>query len=218
MLSAALAAERDRAFWITDSWFGSQIGGAGKEETARLFRQKRQLVRELDSGCKKLLRRFFSGIDVKILSVYRRFLEQAQLYLPQELAMQLGRQTLAMLRKKTVTQEDLPALIYLKTQIFGAGDYARYRHAVVDEAQDLGEFAFFSLQKLLSGSTFTVVGDLAQSIYGFHGVENWHSVQQRSFPKGAEICYMEKSYRTTVEIMEAANLLTKSLGLPAAQR
>lgn len=217
MLSAALAAERDRAFWITDSWFGSQMGGAGKEETARLFRQKRQLVRELDSGCKKLLRRFFSGIDVKILSVYRRFLEQAQLYLPQELAMQLGRQTLAMLRKKTVTQEDLPALIYLKTQIFGAGDYARYRHAVVDEAQDLGEFAFFSLQKLLSGSTFTVVGDLAQSIYGFHGVESWHSVQQRSFPKGAEICYMEKSYRTTVEIMEAANLLTKSLGLPAAQ-
>lgn len=61
--------------------------------------------------------------------------------------MQLGRQTLAMLRKKTVPQEDLPALIYLKTQIFGAGDYARYRHAVVDEAQDLGEFAFFSLQK-----------------------------------------------------------------------
>ena len=119
MLSAALAAERDRAFWITDSWFGSQMGGAGKEETARLFRQKRQLVRELDSGCKKLLRRFFSGIDVKILSVYRRFLEQAQLYLPQELAMQLGRQTLAMLRKKTVPQEDLPALIYLKTRIFG---------------------------------------------------------------------------------------------------
>ena len=30
MLSAALAAERDRAFWITDSWFGSQMGGAGK--------------------------------------------------------------------------------------------------------------------------------------------------------------------------------------------
>ena len=131
MLSAALAAERDRAIWITDSWFGSQMGGAGKEETARLFRQKRQLVRELASGCKKLLRRFFSGIDVKILSVYRRFLEQAQLYLPQELAMQLGRQTLAMLRKKTVPQEDLPALIYWKTQIFCAGDYARYRHAVV---------------------------------------------------------------------------------------
>lgn len=109
------------------------------------------------------------------------------------------------------------ALIYLKTRIFGAEDYARYRHVVVDEAQDLGEFAFFALQKLLSGSTFTVVGDLAQSIYGFHGIESWEPVQKRSFSQGAEICHMEKSYRTTVEIMEAANLLTESMGLPAAQ-
>ena len=217
LLSAALAAERDRAFWMVDSWFGRRMDGAGKEEAARIFRQKRQLERELDSGCKKLLRRFFSGIDVKILSVYRRFLEQADCYLPQELAASVRRHTLAPLRKRKVAQEDLPALIYLKTRIFGAEDYARYRHVVVDEAQDLGEFAFFALQKLLSGSTFTVVGDLAQSIYGFHGIESWEPVQKRSFSQGAEICHMEKSYRTTVEIMEAANLLTESMGLPAAQ-
>ena len=184
LLSAALAAERDRAFWMVDSWFGRQMDGAGKEEAARIFRQKRQLERELDSGCKKLLRRFFSGIDVKILSVYRRFLEQADCYLPQELAASVRRHTLAPLRKRKVAQEDLPALIYLKTRIFGAEDYARYRHVVVDEAQDLGEFAFFALQKLLSGSTFTVVGDLAQSIYGFHGIESWEPVQKRSFSPG----------------------------------
>lgn len=217
LLSAALAAERDRAFWMVDSWFGRQMDGAGKEEAARIFRQKRQLERELDSGCKKLLRRFFSGIDVKILSVYRRFLEQADCYLPQELAASVRRHALAPLRKRKVAQEDLPALIYLKTRIFGAEDYARYRHVVVDEAQDLGEFAFFALQKLLSGSTFTVVGDLAQSIYGFHGIESWEPVQKRSFSQGAEICHMEKSYRTTVEIMKAANLLTESMELPAAQ-
>ena len=217
LLSAALSAGRDRALWLTDRFFARQLDGADKEQAARLFRQKRQLERELESGCKKLLRRFFGGIDVKILSVYRRFVDQADRYLPQELAAEVRRQTLSMLRKKTVTQEDLPALIYLKTRIFGAGEYARYRHAVVDEAQDLGEFAFFALQNLLSGSTFTIVGDLAQSIYGFHGVSSWESVREHAFPQGAQICYLEKSYRTTVEIMQAANLLTSRLGLPAAQ-
>ena len=105
--------------------------------------------------------------------------------------MQLGRQTLAMLRKKTVPQEDLPALIYLKTRILDAGDYARYCHAVVDEAQALGEFAFFSLQNLLSGSTFNVVGELAESIDGLQWVACCQSVQQRSVSKGAVVCYME---------------------------
>ena len=65
LLSAALAAERDRAFWMVGSWFGRQMDGAGKEEAARIFRQKRQLERELDSGCKKLLRRFFQGLTLK---------------------------------------------------------------------------------------------------------------------------------------------------------
>lgn len=50
---------------------------------------------------------FFSGIDVKILSVYRRFLEQADCYLPQELAASVRRHTLAPLRKRKVAQEDL---------------------------------------------------------------------------------------------------------------
>ena len=65
MLSAALAAKRDQAFWITDSWFGSQMGGAGKEETARLSARSGSWCGSWIRAVKSCCDDFFRGLTSK---------------------------------------------------------------------------------------------------------------------------------------------------------
>ncbi|WP_338368183.1 UvrD-helicase domain-containing protein, partial [Enterococcus faecium] len=86
----------------------------------------------------------------------------------------------------------------------------RARNIVIDEAQD---YSFMQLQALKTASDtdmFTLVGDLAQGIYSYRGLESWEEVHQSIFPR-ATYTELKKSYRTTVEIMNEANKLLELL-------
>jgi DNA helicase-2/ATP-dependent DNA helicase PcrA len=187
-----------------------------EQDLDKLHKERTRLEKELESSCAKSLRAFFAGVDAKILSVYRLFIQNAEQFLDPAFPAgeALKKQTLSNLRKRRIDPEDQPALLYLLDRIRGADRYKAYRHAVIDEAQDFGEFDFFALQRILGGCTFTVVGDLAQSIYRYRGIDNWQEVLTSSFEKPAVLREMFKSYRTTVEIMEAANHVTAALGMP----
>lgn len=74
-----------------------------------------------------------------------------------------------------------------------------------------------ALKKLLSNATFSIFGDLAQSIYQYRGIKNWESVQEIAFNNKCEIKNLHKSYRTTTEIMNCASNITKHLGLNVAE-
>ena len=107
--------------------------------------------------------------------------------------------------------------MYLHYRIYGSNNYSDYRHVAIDEAQDFGEFNFYALKQLLPNSTFSIFGDLAQSIYQYRGIENWEKVVATTFNNQCEIKNLNKSYRTTTEIMEEANNLTKHIGLNEAE-
>src|SRR5699024_10297270 len=92
-------------------------------------------------------------------------------------------------------------------------EYSRIRHVVVDEAQDLGEFNFFVLKSALPSSTFSIFGDLAQSIYDYRGIDNWNIVNKIMFDNNGRIINFKKSYRTTSEIMEVADEVSESIGM-----
>ena len=92
-------------------------------------------------------------------------------------------------------------------------DYVRIKHAVVDEAQDLGEFNFFTLKSTLPSATFSIFGDLAQSIYDYRGIDNWEEVNKTMFDANGNIINFNKSYRTTAEIMDVADDVAESIGL-----
>ena len=120
------------------------------------------------------------------------------------------------LKDKKLELEDLSALIYLKYRINGEGDFKNYKHIAIDEAQDFGEFNFYTLKCLFNNSTFSIFGDLAQSIYEYRGINKWENVVQTSF-KNCQIQELHKSYRTTTEIMNTANNITKYLNLNIAE-
>lgn len=82
---------------------------------------------------------------------------------------------------------------------------ARYRYFCVDEAQDTSKIqhAIISLLAQNSGNLF-MVGDEDQSIYGFRAAYPQALLHfQEIYPK-AQVLYMETNYRSTQEIVSAA--------------
>ncbi len=102
--------------------------------------------------------------------------------------------------------EDLAPVIYLKFKIYGMDEKIPVKHIVIDEAQDFSVFQIYVLKKIIKDSSFTILGDLCQGIHSHKGVKDWEDLKSFVFSEGKnEFLTLEQSYRTTVEIMEAAN-------------
>ena len=120
----------------------------------------------------------------------------------------------SLVNRNKINVEDIPSLLYIKYQLSGSSDFDNYKHIVIDEAQDYGEFTFYSLNKLFKNASFSIYGDLAQSLYSYRSIDNWECLEKifRNF----EILRLNKSYRTTIEIMNEANKINELLSLDKA--
>lgn len=104
---------------------------------------------------------------------------------------------------------------------------ARFRHVLVDEYQDTNHAQYALIRELtrpipaervpdkpavtraddgsLPGASLTVVGDSDQSIYAFRGADIRNITEfERDFP-GAKVVLLEQNYRSTQNILDAAN-------------
>lgn len=114
--------------------------------------------------------------------------------------------TLGILSEGSIEIEDLAPMIYLKYKIHGMDEKIPVKHIVVDEAQDFSAFQFYVIKKIVRDSSFTILGDLCQGIHSYRGIQEWEDIQRYVFEDGSSgLLYLEQSYRTTVEIMDAAN-------------
>lgn len=108
--------------------------------------------------------------------------------------------------KKRYEMEDIAPLLYLQHALYGVDSEYRAKNVVIDEAQDYSYLQFSALKYALDTDMFTVVGDLAQGIHSYRGITDWQLIKNDLFPRATYI-ELQKSYRTTVEIMEEANRL-----------
>lgn len=147
--------------------------------------------------------RRFSKHNIKTL--YRTLLTNAELlaelapewhYLEQQQFLQAH-------FKEQWVLEDLAALYYLQARIKGIPDEWKMRVVFIDEVQDYSLFQLAALKTGLETDMFTMVGDLAQGIHSYRSLTAWEPVQNL-FPR-ASFRTLQKSYRTTIEIMEVAN-------------
>ena len=70
------------------------------------------------------------------------------------------------------------------------------------------------LKKMIRDSSFTILGDLAQGIHSYRGSRDWGDSRDVFGGDGLEMLTLERSYRTTVEIMTAANQVIAHLDEP----
>lgn len=99
--------------------------------------------------------------------------------------------------------EDLAPLYYMHAKVKGIEDKWKMRVVFIDEVQDYSIFQLAALKEGLETDMFTMVGDLAQGIHSYRALTSWEPVVDL-FPR-ATYTTLQKSYRTTIEIMEMAN-------------
>ncbi len=87
----------------------------------------------------------------------------------------------------------------------------RFRYVLVDEYQDTS-IAQFKLVSLLTGAhnNLCVVGDDDQSIYRFRGATIENILNFEKVYPGAEIIKLEQNYRSTANILNAANAVIEN--------
>ena len=129
-----------------------------------------------------------------------------------EIIKYLKKSTLRNLNNNEVAFEDLAPLMYLQYRIAGIKEKCRIKHVVIDEAQDYGEFQFDVLKTILNSNSMTILGDIAQGVHYYRGIENWKRFIDVEF-NDTNVTYttLQKTYRTTKEIMDVANLVINKL-------
>lgn len=149
--------------------------------------------------------RRFTKYNIKAL--YRTFLTSLELLeeLTPEWHYIEQQQFLQMHAKENWALEDLAALFYLHARIKGITEEWKMRVVFIDEVQDYSLFQLAALKTGLETDMFTMVGDLAQGIHSYRSLTAWEPVQDL-FPR-ASFRTLQKSYRTTIEIMEVANTI-----------
>ncbi|MBT2698794.1 UvrD-helicase domain-containing protein [Bacillus sp. ISL-40] len=106
--------------------------------------------------------------------------------------------------KKALELEDLAPIFYMKSKLEGIEEPYKMKSVFIDEAQDYSYFQFAALKEGFETELFTIVGDLAQGIHSYRGLNSWEPLVNDIFPN-ANYQALQKSYRTTVEIMHLAN-------------
>ncbi len=190
------------------------INETNEQKQKEYAKDNQLLKKELESSGMNILKRYFKKIKFNIFDIYKNILLKLKENNKFKTEIDIK---LKELKKGILEFEDLTPLMYINYIINGAEDFKNYRHIVIDEAQDYNLFTFFILKKIMCNSTFSIYGDLAQSLYFNRSINSWEDVVQKVFLNKMSMQYLNKSYRTTIEIMNEANKINKHLSYTLAE-
>ncbi|MDR1568974.1 MAG: UvrD-helicase domain-containing protein [Oscillospiraceae bacterium] len=128
----------------------------------------------------------------------------------------IAERALARLAKKRARTVDLAPLCAIESRVRGL-PRRDIRHAVIDEAQDFSPFQLRFLRDALGHESFTVVGDMMQSIGARGGVRDWRTARDGAFMGRGDIRNLRVSYRSTIEIMTLANAIAARFPTPEVE-
>lgn len=188
--------------------------------------RKNDTIKRIESISKNAVKEYIKRISkVDPYKYYKNFIENRELFkslssskIEEEYIEPIREMSLKVLNSGYLEIEDLAPIIYIKYRIYGMDEKIPVKHVVIDEAQDFSVFQFYVIKNIIKDSSFTILGDLCQGINSYRGVKDWDDVKKYAFEeKECTLVTLEQSYRTTVEIMDAANsvlLCMRDLNLP----
>lgn len=131
---------------------------------------------------------------------------------------EISKPTIVNLKKKIVSQEDLAAILFIHDYLHGVEQKQMFDHVVIDEAQDFSPFQLAVIKRRVRRNSLTILGDLAQSIHSDQGITNWQEFIGQ-FDEDAAFFQLQRSYRSTMEIIHFANqiLVGMDIGIAPAE-
>lgn len=188
------------------------------ENKRKIAKKELDMLKELTStGFEKQLKKYVSISNLKVLNIYKEFVENVDKYtsnIDNVDIEKMKKDTLDSLKAKVIENEDIAAIMYIKYVLFGNEEYRNFKCVIVDEAQDFGKFSYYMLKTLLNNAVFSIFGDMAQGIYSYRSIDDWNEIM--GIFNGAEFLRLEKSYRTSIEIMNEANKISQAMELGKA--
>ncbi|WP_404328933.1 RNA polymerase recycling motor HelD [Mesobacillus maritimus] len=183
-----------------------------KERVVYVLDTKEERLNTIQSESKTAVKRYMKKLPKETLLDYYQKLfineEKFKIYAKELLNTEQAEFFLTynqkLLQQNHVEIEDLAGLFYLQHRIFGIDKDSKAKNIVIDEAQDYSNFQLYALKEGLDTDMFTIVGDLAQGIHSYRGLRSWETLKNVIFPR-ANFMTLQKSYRTTIDIMDVAN-------------
>lgn len=189
-----LAKRRERLEARIKRWLEMQLDGT-RDPRIRKERKKTASAR---------LKTFLKNWpEATAMAFYRSLFEgeTRREWIPDELA----EATLKRLKKNEVLAEDLAPLLYIHIRFHGVSGNDRFDHIVIDEAQDFSPLQVEVLKRHSRNHSFTILGDLAQGIHDYKGILSWEEFTSLFASEEAELYQLNRSYRSTMEIIHFAN-------------
>ncbi|WP_442599877.1 RNA polymerase recycling motor HelD [Neobacillus sp. D3-1R] len=196
-----------------------------KQKVVSIMDRKEERLKKIDQEAKVAVKNYMKEFVMKdIFTVYKELMSSEELLkkysttLSDKECKVLSQHCRRIFEKDAYELEDLAPLFYLKAKLEGIDEKYKMRSIFIDEAQDYSYFQFAALKEGFETDLFTIVGDLAQGIHSYRGLNSWEPLVKEIFPT-ANYQALQKSYRTTVEIMNLANDILNILNqdLPQVQ-
>ncbi|MFC5402530.1 HelD family protein [Cohnella soli] len=202
----ALAPRRERLVARINRWLEMQLTAIGDPK----------IRKERSKTAKSKLRTYANKLQkADALELYKSLFSapDAAAWMPAKVV----KETHAYLKKGFVQPEDLPALVWIHVALNGRENLS-FDHVVVDEAQDVSPLQIAVLNAFMNEPSFTILGDLAQGIHAYRGVQRWEELAAVFDDEHNSYHALQQSYRSTLEIIEFANRILPhtNTGLPAA--
>lgn len=189
------------------------------EERKNVISRLDQLKDMIYDGCAKELKKYIKPLLIEPIDLYKKFIENIEKYI--EIndydVDRFKKSTLKMLKKKVIPYSDLAAITYLYLQYNDKSSFSKFKHLIIDEAQDYNLFQYYVINTLFTNSSFSIFGDLAQSVYLYRTIDSWENLNHMIFNNSCQLIKMDKSYRTTKEITKTSNLILNQIGLNKAE-
>lgn len=207
--------ESDAKYQISKVKFSNDIEEIQRAQIRAIYEERDKRVNSITKNARKNVNDFFKENKVlEPLQYYKEFIdvyleELTKNRIPIEQIKYIKESFKASQRKGKIEMEDIAPLMYIKFMIHGIKTKFELKHIVVDEAQDFSEFQFYIFKKIVKSNSLTILGDLSQGIYYYRGTRNWDKTMKVVFGEDSDLEYLtlKKTYRTTEEIMNMANVV-----------
>ncbi|MDN3015500.1 RNA polymerase recycling motor HelD [Paenibacillus sp. BSR1-1] len=182
-----------------------------QQKVINLMDKKEQRIKRVEQESKVAVKKYMESFIMKdIFTLYKELMSSPELInkhsttLTEQECQLLSKYCQRIFDRGAYELEDLAPIFYMKAKLEGIDEKYKMRSIFIDEAQDYSYFQFAALKEGFETDLFTIVGDLAQGIHSYRGMNSWTPVLKDIFPN-ANYQALQKSYRTTVEIMNLAN-------------